>query len=101
MGTRLELQTVLEKLLGSTNVYFQEPPNNAMRYPAIVYHLSDIDTQHASNLPYRQTNEYLLTVIDRSPEMVIVDKVKRLPRCSFSRFFVEDNLNHYNFNIYF
>lgn len=101
MGTRLELQALLEVLLGSRNVYYQEPQNVKMQYPAIVYHLSDIQTRHASNLPYQQTNQYLVTVIDRDVDSAIRDKVKRLPLSSFERAFVVDKLHHFNFNLFY
>lgn len=101
MGTRLELQALLEVLLGSRNVYFQEPQNVKMQYPAIVYHLSDIKTRHASNLPYQQTDQYLVTVIDKDPDSEIKAKVQRLPLCSFERKFVVDKLNHFNFNLFY
>jgi len=33
MGTRLELQNLLENILGSRNVYFQPPENLKLNYP--------------------------------------------------------------------
>ena len=37
MGTRLNLQSKLEELLGSRYVYYQPSPNVKMTYPAITY----------------------------------------------------------------
>ena len=37
MKNRIELQTLLEELLGSKNVYYQPPNNLSMSYPAILY----------------------------------------------------------------
>ena len=37
MGTRLELQSKLEEILGSRQVYYQPPETVKMEYPAIVY----------------------------------------------------------------
>ena len=43
MASRLDLQTFLEELLESKNVYFQPPESVKMKYPAIVYALDDIE----------------------------------------------------------
>lgn len=101
MAPRLELQTLLESLLGSRNVYFQPPATLKMSYPAIVYNRDDMDTTFADNGPYRRTTRYLLTVIDKNPDSTIPDKVSRLPMCAFSRHFTADNLNHDVFSLYF
>lgn len=101
MGTRLELQSVLQTLLGSTHVYFQPPPSFMLSYPCIVYERSNIRTKSADNVPYKLDKEYTITVIDSNPDSVIPDKVSELPRCIFDRHFVTDNLNHDVFNILF
>ena len=44
MGSRLELQSKLEELLGSRNVYYQPPESLKMKYPAIRYSKEDIDS---------------------------------------------------------
>ena len=49
MASRLDLQTFLEELLESKNVYFQPPESVKMNYPAIVYALDDIDNVQADN----------------------------------------------------
>jgi hypothetical protein len=101
MGTRADLQTLLETLLGSRNVYFQPPPTLEMNYPCIVYNLDDINTKFADNQPYAFDKRYSLTVIDKDPDSSIIDKVIMLQKCIFDRHFVADNLNHNIFIIYF
>lgn len=101
MGQRLQLQSLLEDILGNGNVYFQPPASVQMQYPCIVYKRDFSNTQFASNAPYRRTKRYMVTVIDRNPDSVIPDKVSELPLCTFNRFFVADNLNHDVFSIYF
>ena len=101
MAQRQQLQTKLEELLGSRYVYFQPPPNITMKYPCIVYHLSKIDTWHASNDLYKHAKRYALTYIDRNPESDVPDKLLRLPFCSFSRAYTTDGLNHYAYELYF
>lgn len=101
MGSRLELQTMLEELLGSRNVYFQPPESIKLQYPAIVYSLSDIRNVHASNMVHKQNNAYTLTYIDEDPDNETVGKISRLEYCDFDRSFTSDNLNHYTFTLYF
>ena len=52
MGTRMDLQVLLETLLGSTNVYYQPPETLKMNYPAIIYSKSRIDTKKADDSTY-------------------------------------------------
>jgi hypothetical protein len=101
MGTRTALQTLLETMLGSRNVYFQPPSTLTMQYPCIVYNLDDMATTFADNAPYTIEKRYSLTVIDKDPDSSIPDKIALLQKCTFDRHFVTDNLNHNIFIIYF
>ena len=94
MPRRLKLQTLLEELLGSRNVYFQPPESVKMKYPAIVYGLEDIENAFANDRVYLSKRKYLITVIDEDPDSEIVGKVSQLPACRFNRHFESDNLNH-------
>jgi len=94
MPSRLELQTLLEELLGSRNVYFQPPESVKMNYPAIVYGLEDIKNTFANDRVYLSKRKYLITVIDEDPDSPIVGRVASLPSCRFNRHFESDNLNH-------
>lgn len=98
---RLQLQTLLESILGSENVYYQKPPNTGMQYPCIVYKRDRVETEFADNQPYRHTKRYQVTVIHPDPDSDIPDKIAVLPLCSFDRFFTADNLNHDVFNLFF
>lgn len=101
MDRRLELQKILEEILGSRNVYFQPPASVSMQYPAIRYRLSDVYKVAANNLAYMRYNAYELTYIDRNPDSNVVSKLMALPMCVFDRYYVSDNLNHYVLKIYF
>ncbi len=94
MPSRLELQTLLEEILGSRNVYFQPPESVKMKYPAIVYGLEDIKNTFANDRVYLSKRKYLITVIDEDPDSPIVGRVASLPSCRFNRHFESDNLNH-------
>ena len=101
MGTRLELQTMLETLLGSRNVYFQPPATKKMSYPAIVYSRSNIGNIHADDDVYLQNKAYRVTVIDKNPDSMIVESVSKLPLCTFQQHYTADNLNHDVFLLYY
>jgi len=101
MAQRTELQTLLEQLLGSDNVYFQPPTNVVLKYPCIVYKRDLAQTDFADNSPYRYNKRYQVTVIDPNPDSEIPDKVAALPLCLFIRFYTADNLNHDVFNLFF
>ena len=101
MASRLSLQTQLEELLGSRNVYFQPPESVKMNYPAIVYELDDISNSHADDGVYLSRKRYSITLIDGDPDSIFVDKIANLPTCNFNRHYKSDNLNHWNFSIYF
>lgn len=97
---RLQLQTLLEGLLGSDNVYFQPPASVKMEYPAIVYKRSDLDTRFADNAPYNDTWQYEVTYISRDPDTGVPLTLGRLPMSALVSMFVADNLNHYVFTLY-
>lgn len=101
MASRLELQTLLENILGSRNVYFQPPESTKISYPAIIYNRSRIDQDYADNDSYQIRKAYDLLVIDKNPDSIIPDNIIKLPYCSFNRHYVSDNLNHDAFTIYY
>lgn len=99
MRNRLTLQSLLEELLGSRNVYFQPPTGAMMQFPAIVYRLSDIDNTHANDGVYASQKSYEIIVIDEDPDSLIPDKINSLPTANFIRPYISDNLNHWVFQI--
>ena len=99
---RIDLQTVLEELLGSRNVYFQPPENTKLQYPCIIYSLSGIDTTRADNKNYLKRRQYDLTYIGKDPDTTMQDKlIEALPYCRYDRRFVSDNLYHDTFTLYY
>ena len=101
MASRLELQTMLENLLGSRNVYYQPPASVRMNYPAIVYSRQNIENDFADNLVYNQSLAYEVVVIDENPDSEIVMSISKLPLCRFDRHYTADNLNHDVFTLYY
>lgn len=98
---RLELHNRLLDILGSNNVYYQPPSTVNMSYPAIVYSRDNINNIYADDDVYNQTRNYQITVIDRDPDSIIVDKISRIKRIKFTRHYTKNNLNHDVFNIHY
>ena len=101
MDRRLELQTILENILGSRNVYFQPPSNTKLSYPCIIYNRSNIESRYANNAKYNTRVRYSLMLIGRSPESELVEELLKLPYCSYDRFYTADTLNHDMFTLYY
>ena len=94
MGSRLELQNLLESILGSRNVYYQPPESIKIKYPAIIYSRNDVDNSFADDIVYMQNHTYQIIVIDANPDSEIVNKISKLPMCRYNRHYTSDNLNH-------
>lgn len=101
IGPRLELQSLLEELLGSEYVYFQPPSNIRLQFPCIVYKLENIDNNFANNDVYKKDHGYKLTYITRDPDDENIDKISSLPQTRFLNHYVSDGLNHYAYIKYY
>jgi len=101
MGSRLELQEILEELLGSENVYFQPPETIKLVYPCIIYGRNNIDVRYADDNPYKLHQQYKITIIDKNPDSEIPMRMSLLPMSRFERHYTVDNLNHDVYNIYY
>lgn len=101
MPSRLELQTLLENILGSRNVYYQPPESVKMQYPAIVYSRSNIENVHANDSVYKQNHAYEIVVIYDDPDSDLPITISKLPMCNFDRGYVSDNLYHDSFTLYY
>lgn len=101
MANRLDLHEELVNLLGNRNVYFQPPASVVMKYPCIVYEMSNIKIRHADNKIYANRKRYSITLIHKDPDTDLVDKLSELSYCSFDRSFSIDNLNHWVFSIFY
>lgn len=97
---RLKLQAILENVLGSDNVYYQPPESMKLKYPCIVYSISNGDTIYASNFPYKFDICYQLTFMSRDPDDEIKDKIAMLQMCKYDRSFKSEDMNHDIFKIY-
>lgn len=101
MASRVDLHNELKTLLGSPNVYYQAPESVKMEYPAIRYTRSDVDSRFANDKPYMHKNKYEITVIDRKPDNQVIDKLLKLPMCTYNRHYTADNLHHDVISLYY
>lgn len=101
MATRLELQTLLEELLGSRHVYYQSPENVKMEYPAIRYKLGKISTDRANNAVYLKKKRYEIIVIAKKPDHPVIEKLLELQYCSHDRRYISDGLYHDVLTLYY
>lgn len=96
-----KLQSILEDILGSSEVYFQPPSDRTRKYPCIEYALSDVQQMYADNKTYLAIPRYTITHFNKLPDMTIPNKILKLPTCSFLGFHKEQYFNVYTFNLYF
>ena len=101
MEKRVQLQILLENLIGTKNVYFQPPENVKLVYPCVIYTRDSDQTLFANDLPYSHKTRYQLTVIDKNPDSALPGKIADLPMCKFNRHYTADNLNHDVYNLYY
>ena len=101
MADRVELQHLLERLLGSKNVYYMPPESTKMQYDAIRYSKKNIKIDYASDIAYSMRDCYELIVIAKLPDNPVIKKLLALPYCSYDRHYVADNLNHDVLTIYY
>lgn len=98
---RLKLHAILCEIMGSNNVYYQPPEDIRMKYPCIVYSHDRNEISYADNRNYIKHNRYSITLIDRDPDSGFRDKIEELQYCTFDRYFSSDNLNHFNYTLYY
>lgn len=101
---RRKLQTELETILGSKHVYFQPPPNTAIKYPCFIYERYTPFTMNADDTVYRIIGHYSITYIDSNVERAMAMQTKILStfqHISIERNYISDNMNHDIYNLYY
>lgn len=107
MGRRVDMHHLLRSTFESAtglsslgHVFYQPGSDTELRYPCILYKLSDIPVDRANNRPYKVEHSYEMTVIDRDPVSPLREAIVMLPFCRMNRSYEADNLHHYVFTIY-
>ena len=114
---RLEFQNILEEIFkifreadGQQHVYYQPDTNTKLHYPCAIYVRDGEKSYNANNGRYIINWSYRVTIIDPDPisscinaehTRTIIDAISALPKSSYIRHFVNDNLNHDVFKIYY
>jgi hypothetical protein len=114
---RSELQDILENIFrifmekdGKQHVYYQPGANVTLNYPCAVYKRDSNQSTRADNRIYSNNWSYQVIIIDKDPissrinaegTKTIIDAMSELPKCSYIRHYVADNLNHDVFKIYY
>ena len=101
MDNRLNLQTLLETILKSRNVYFQPPESVKLKYPAIVYALDDFESRHANDSVYNLRRRFSVTFFIDDFVLSTIGELAYLEMCRFTRHYKSDDLNHYVFELYY
>lgn len=100
--SRLRLHEEFKEKLGIKNRYFQPPETIKMSYPAVVYDLYRLNQRFADDKPYRKLPCYSVSIITKSADVDYIDTMLDSFRyCSLERVYVADNLQHYNFILYY
>lgn len=100
MRTYRDLLHLLRQAVQHDRVYFQPPENLKIGYPAVVFHLSKIEIDHASNVPYKGAKEYSVTLITKDPEPDVIDEILKIPYSSLDTTYISDGMNHFVFTVY-
>lgn len=102
MANRLQLQSDLEEVLGSRNVYFQPPESKRLTYDCIIYNRKNIDTKNADNIKYMMADCYDVIFIYRNPDnQKPKDILEKFSYCRLTTHYVKDNLYHDVFTLYY
>ena len=100
MRTYKDLLRMLQQAVQHDRVYFQPPENLKIVYPAIVFHLSKIEVDRASDVPYKGAKEYSVTLITKDPEPDVIDEILKIPYSSLDTTYISDGMNHFVFTVY-
>ena len=107
MSNRAELSRTLHQICA--NVYFQPTTNVNIKYPCIIYSLTNVNTNYADNIAYKNMREYTVQYISTNPDPIdsdtsegIIEKI--LGSFSYIKHtnrFTSDNLYHDNFVLHY
>lgn len=100
MRTYRDLLHSLRQVVKHDRVYFQPPENLKIEYPAVVFHLSKMEIDRASDVPYKGAKEYSVTLITKDPEPDVIDEILKIPYSSLDTTYISDGMNHFVFTVY-
>lgn len=98
--TRKELQIALEGIDGVKKVYFQPTESIRLEYPCIVYSIKNHGFNHANDKKYIGVDKYELVLIQKSYNETLVKSILSMQSCGHDAEYLNDNLYHDAFTIY-
>lgn len=102
MASRLELQSELEELLGSSEVYYQPPSGKTLKYPCIIFELNNTTVMPADNRKYIKTNRYHVKHLYKSLSNELKDAMlDRFMMISHDNRMKVDGLYNDDFTLYY
>lgn len=101
MHTRLETQTMLETVLGTTNVYFQPDSKVRLQYPCAIYNVAKPNMKYADNGVHLKFSHYRVTIVSKDPDDPKAFALENLPHCAMANWYSADNLNHWVYDLYY
>lgn len=102
MRNRLVLHNILASILGNKNLYYQQPENFKLNYPCVIYNQDVGKVVKADNKLYAYTKKYTITFMYPSENDSVIQKMlTKFECCSLDTIFVNDNLYHYVFTLYY
>lgn len=102
MAKRVDLDKKLREYYNPARVFFQPPENVKLSYPCVLYWLDDYDQQFADDITYIGKVRYSLRYITKDPDDErILGVLSKFNHIKLNNFFTADNLNHYDYSLYF
>lgn len=102
MTKRIELQSQLEGILGSSSVWFQPPESVKLKYPVILYNFEGFHMIKNHDGIYKHMSRYTVKAIDKNPESLIgFNILNNFPYSSFDRRYISDGMVHDVITLYF
>lgn len=98
--TRKELQSALEGITGVNKVYFQPPESIRLEYPCIVYSIKNHGFNHANDDKYIGVDKYEAVLIQKTYNESLIKSILRMKFCSHDAEYLNDNLYHDAFTIF-
>lgn len=102
MGSRIQLHGKLSEILETNNLYYQQPENFKLKYPCVIYNQEAGNVKKASNKLYTYRQKYSVTYISTvDRDDLMFEMLSSFEYCALERVFVNDNLYHYIFTLYY
>lgn len=102
MGKRSDLHKKLKTYFKGAQIYFQPPESIKLSYPCLLYWMDSYEQQFADDTTYTGKARYTLQYITKNPDdEKTLGALTNFQMIRLDNFFAADNLNHYNYTLYY